>query len=259
MKYRDMAKGVFSSREETPQSRIMLIGKETTDLEALKKCLPPNYAIEVVEWAASSKRGKRQYDLIILAGCSLISQLPALSKALTYYPPVIFHGSAISAKERIKARRLGVISFVVSSPEEQELVAAIENVIQYTRVQSQPAKKNTLFCQEVTKALGQLLSDQPGFGVKDLGQKLQLSQSTVYRKIKEAFDQSPNRLIAAYRCYEAAKLLSGSDQNITEIAYTCGFSSSTYLARTFKQFYGITPRQFRKDGLSSAQFVRIFE
>jgi AraC-like DNA-binding protein len=37
-------------------------------------------------------------------------------------------------------------------------------------------------------------------------------------------------------------------KSITELAYDCGFSDSAYFSRCFKRHFGVTPRDYRRDG-----------
>ena len=48
------------------------------------------------------------------------------------------------------------------------------------------------------------------------------------------------------RLAKAHQLLLGSDLSLNEISSRCGFSSTSHLARIFKNAYGIPPREFRK-------------
>jgi len=45
---------------------------------------------------------------------------------------------------------------------------------------------------------------------------------------------------------KAARLLKFSKKSITEIAAECGFSSNATLSRLFKQYFAVSPRQYRK-------------
>jgi AraC family transcriptional regulator len=47
---------------------------------------------------------------------------------------------------------------------------------------------------------------------------------------------------------KAARLLKFSKKPISEIAAECGFSSTATLSRLFKQYFGISPSQYRKGG-----------
>lgn len=53
--------------------------------------------------------------------------------------------------------------------------------------------------------------------------------------------------ITFLRIREAEKLLLSTDKSITEIAFACGFSTSSYFIHKFKSSKGITPKQFRKN------------
>ncbi len=48
------------------------------------------------------------------------------------------------------------------------------------------------------------------------------------------------------RIAEAKKLLAGTDRSIGDIAISCGFQNISYFSRQFKNFTGVTPREFRK-------------
>jgi AraC family L-rhamnose operon regulatory protein RhaS len=59
-------------------------------------------------------------------------------------------------------------------------------------------------------------------------------------------NMTPARYLSSLRLEAAAKrLLDDSDQNITDIALECGFSSSQHFATRFKQEYGYSPRAYR--------------
>lgn len=60
----------------------------------------------------------------------------------------------------------------------------------------------------------------------------------------ETLNQFTNRL----RLEKAARLLRYSDQNLTDIALDCGFSSSATFSRSFRSGYDTSPSQFRKSG-----------
>lgn len=49
---------------------------------------------------------------------------------------------------------------------------------------------------------------------------------------------------------EAKNLLHGTDQTVSEIAYTLGFENPPYFSRLFKRQTGISPNQFKKQSLN---------
>src|SRR3984957_8075979 len=60
----------------------------------------------------------------------------------------------------------------------------------------------------------------------------------------ETVNNFTNRL----RLEKAARLLRYSEQNLTDIALECGFSSSATFSRAFRSGYDTSPSQFRKSG-----------
>lgn len=58
------------------------------------------------------------------------------------------------------------------------------------------------------------------------------------------------------RLEKAARLLKYSGDSLTEIALECGFSSSSVFSRSFKQYFGITPRAYRKSGVIEKSKIR---
>ena len=50
------------------------------------------------------------------------------------------------------------------------------------------------------------------------------------------------------RLTDAASLLRYSELSVTEIAYSVGFCESNYFSNVFKKQYGISPKDYRKNG-----------
>lgn len=83
--------------------------------------------------------------------------------------------------------------------------------------------------------------------VEALCKELGLGRSKLFRQIKEDFGVTPQHLIQETRLEKAAEWLQQrTDLNISEIAYDLGYQSPKYFARCFKDRYGITPTQYRK-------------
>jgi signal transduction histidine kinase/ligand-binding sensor domain-containing protein/DNA-binding response OmpR family regulator len=78
-----------------------------------------------------------------------------------------------------------------------------------------------------------------------LAQNMNLSRSQVYRKIKALTDYTANEFIRQIRLKKSLKLLSEGNMNISEIAYSVGFSSQSYFTRSFKEYYGKSPSEMK--------------
>jgi len=73
---------------------------------------------------------------------------------------------------------------------------------------------------------------------------LPLCYRQLSRLFKEAYGVSPKQYQVAARIREAKRMLAGRDTSITETAMELGFSSSQHFATQFKEFTGMTPREF---------------
>ncbi len=57
---------------------------------------------------------------------------------------------------------------------------------------------------------------------------------------------SPMVYLNRYRLEKSVFLLRNTTMSVTEIAYACGFSNSSYFCELFHKYYNTTPGKFRK-------------
>ncbi|MDT8717111.1 helix-turn-helix transcriptional regulator [Clostridium sp. 19966] len=74
-----------------------------------------------------------------------------------------------------------------------------------------------------------------------------MSPSYFSRIFNEHMGMNFNEYVNYTRVMEAEKLLVSTDMNITEIANTVGFSTTSYFIKLFKKYKNISPKQFRKE------------
>ena len=67
----------------------------------------------------------------------------------------------------------------------------------------------------------------------------------VSRMLKEKKGITLRQYVIAYRFKAAKRLLELTDKSIGEIAEECGFTDSSYFAKSFKATFGITPKEYR--------------
>ena len=76
--------------------------------------------------------------------------------------------------------------------------------------------------------------------------KMNMSHSTLYRKIKGLTGVSGNEFIRKIKLRHGLFLLTKERLNISEAAYASGFSDIGYFRKCFKEEYGATPSQYLK-------------
>ena len=60
-------------------------------------------------------------------------------------------------------------------------------------------------------------------------------------------DQTPIENLTRFRVSKVAELLNTSNLSMSEIAYSTGFSSASYMGEAFKKYYGESPRNFKNN------------
>ena len=81
---------------------------------------------------------------------------------------------------------------------------------------------------------------------KDVAKRANLSYSYFSRLFNSVMNMGFNEYLTAVRVSKSEQLLIDTDKSITEIAYECGFSTSSYFIMKFKEKNGIPPMNFRK-------------
>ena len=86
--------------------------------------------------------------------------------------------------------------------------------------------------------------DDPSFGVEELSREIGMSRVHLNRRLKETINVSPGSFIKSIRLKQAAYLLVNNKVNISEVAFKVGFSTHSYFSSTFKEYFGLTPKEF---------------
>ncbi len=83
--------------------------------------------------------------------------------------------------------------------------------------------------------------------VEMIANEVGISRVHLYRKMKELTNQTPHDFIRNIRLKQTAYLFSKGHQNISEVMYACGFNNLTSFSTSFKNFYGMSPREYMKE------------
>lgn len=107
---------------------------------------------------------------------------------------------------------------------------------------------NNIQTDEVVKyAVAQILQGKGTLPLKELHQKLQLSERSLERKFNQAIGISPKLFSRICRFQESFKQLqAGSYDKLSDIAYENEYSDQSYFIRAFKEFTGFSPLEFKK-------------
>ena len=82
----------------------------------------------------------------------------------------------------------------------------------------------------------------------DIARAAGVGERECERAFKRMLGMTPKQYIIKYRVTQAASLLaSGPELSIAGIGRACGFSNASVFARTFRDYYSVSPREYRAE------------
>ncbi|HMI05434.1 MAG TPA: AraC family transcriptional regulator [Pedobacter sp.] len=97
-------------------------------------------------------------------------------------------------------------------------------------------------------AISQLTHSKGKMSIKELNQKVQVSERTLERKFKESVGISPQLYSRIIRFQESLNQLRKSDYDrLSDIAYDNDYADQSHFIRVFKEFTGFSPIEFKKN------------
>ncbi len=123
-------------------------------------------------------------------------------------------------REKYSASPLEPIDTIATTPLDNELLHKLQGIIEEN------------------------ISNQ-NLNVDLLVEKMCISRSGLYAKIKMLADVSPNELIQITRLKKGAELLKTGNYRVNEVSEMVGFSNTSYFSRCFSKQFGIKPTEFK--------------
>jgi AraC-like DNA-binding protein len=99
------------------------------------------------------------------------------------------------------------------------------------------------FLEKLTKIVEENLEDEH-LNISQVATQLNMSHSTLYRKIKALTNLTANEFIRKIRIHYAEQLLLTGQYNISEIMFKIGINSSSYFRQCFKEEFGLNPSEY---------------
>ncbi len=158
---------------------------------------------------------------------------------------------------KIEGLNCGADAYVEKPFSVQVLQARIENLMhmremlrrKYSETPLEPIESiaphsvDNEFLTELTRYIEENFSNTE-LDVDFLADKMDMSRSSLYSKIRGLVDVTPNDLIRITRLKHAARLLAEGKYRINEVCYSVGFNSPSYFAKCFQKQFGVSPSDF---------------
>jgi AraC family transcriptional regulator len=81
--------------------------------------------------------------------------------------------------------------------------------------------------------------------VTELAGLVQMSPSHFSRAFKASFGETPYRYVMQERTEAAKAMLASTEMTSSQVSSAFGFSSQSHFVKVFRQFAGVTPKQYR--------------
>ena len=177
--------------------------------------------------------------------------------------PVIMLTSKSDVANRLEGLERGADAFLAKPFDMEELHMVINNLIQsrlhlkgkYSGAQQQADKlekpevkgNDEQLMERIMKVVNKNLSDSD-FNVDMLTREVGISRTQLHRKMRELTGLTTSEFIRNIRLEQAARLLKEQKINVTQVAYTVGFSNLAHFSTLFRKHFGMSPTEYVEHG-----------
>lgn len=231
----------------------------TNGREAMKQLL-----MSSADNSSATREPGRSYDLVIsdvmmpeMDGITMLKQLK--SNPLISDIPVILLTSKAEVSDKLEGLKKGADAFLAKPFNMEELHVLVDNLIdnvrrlrgKFTGAQRQEERMENVevkgnddaLMDRIMRHINENLSN-PDFNVERLTEEVGISRAQLHRKMKEITGISAGEFIRNLRLEQAARLISEGKINVTQVAFSVGFTNQTHFSTAFKKHYGMTPTEY---------------
>jgi len=112
-----------------------------------------------------------------------------------------------------------------------------------TRRKTQDGQLQDFYIQEAINFMEQ--NYQRNLSVEEIADVCKLNRSYFSKLFKQRKGCPPQEFLIRLRLSKAAEMMKTSSTSIGDIAVSCGYPNQLHFSRSFKQHYGISPREWR--------------
>lgn len=173
--------------------------------------------------------------------------------------PIIILSARTSVESKIQAMEAGADLYIEKPFDMEYLRSSIKNIID-RRILMKSAfssgigdmdismfglpKRDEDFFVAFDNYIKEHLSDSE-LSNESIAAAMNMSQSSLIRKIKKMLDTTPNNYLKVKRLNVAAQMLKEPHgNNVTDICYAVGFTNVSYFAKCFKEQFGCIPTEY---------------
>ena len=266
----DTHEAIAEIDEDDERSTVLVVEDHPELLEYIRKTLSQHYNILTATNGAEAFeiiKSKSNIDLVLtdlkmpqMSGmelCRKIKQDQTFSHIL-----LIILSANLTADIKIESLKNGADAIIEKPFSMDFLESRIENLISSRRKliemisinhdYQEPQEEETtdglssrdiVFLRELNVCVERNYSD-PDFGVEELATQLNISRSSLNRKMRDILNTTANNYIRDKKIEKAEELLRTSTMQINEICYKVGFTTPSYFIKCFRKKYDMSPNEY---------------
>ena len=246
--------------------RILIVDDNLQIRQYVKQLFDGEYEILEAENGDKGLELVRKYipDVVIsdimmqgLSGIELCSRIKE-DAALNHIPVILLTGSS-SAEVKLKGIECGAEDFISKPFEREMLIARVAGILKsrndlqnyfFNHITLKPDKSKIseeykLFLDRCIQIVEENLNEKQ-FGIKILADKIAMSRSTLYSRIKSISGQSPNEFMRFIRLRKGAEMFISTECTVSEAAYNVGIKDIKHFREQFYKVFGMNPSDYIK-------------
>jgi signal transduction histidine kinase/ligand-binding sensor domain-containing protein/DNA-binding response OmpR family regulator len=244
---------------------IILVVEDNYDMrQYIRESLNGNY---IIEEAVNGEQGVRKAEKIIpdliisdmmmpkMDGNELVRILKNDEK--TSHIPIILLTAKAGQENKLEGLETGADDYLIKPFDIKELQVRIKNLINIRKkLQEKFSKPGYIpkpnwkkqpsieeeFINKVLQVIEAHISEE-SFDIESFGEEVGMSRTQFYRKLKAITGMPASIYLRTVRLSKAKKMIEEKQGNISEIAYSVGFSSPSYFTKCFKDEFGYPPSE----------------
>lgn len=178
------------------------------------------------------------------------------SEVNTSHIPVLMLTACSLDEQRVAGLNCGADAYMAKPFNSRVLIAQVKSLIENRKriksvfgdvvslAEENVSKTDKDFVAEFKKAIADRIDDSE-LSVETLGSLFGMSRVQLYRKIKNLTSYTPVEIIRITRLKTAQQLLASTDLTVAEVSYQVGYSSPSYFAKCYKEYFGEMPNDTR--------------
>lgn len=254
--------------DATPQAKvlpIMLIVDDNEDmLHFLSSHFQNNYTIVTASDGTEALHKLKEQEVSLIISDWMMPHMDGIdlckavrSNQLTSHIPFILLTAKTGTEAKITSMNCGADAYIEKPFSLQYLEACIKNLLELrlqlrqkfsqmptVSINSIAANQtDKVFLEKMNHLIEENLNNDQ-LSVDFLAEKLCISRSGLFVKLKGLANTTPNEMIQIIRLKKAASLLLENQYRINEVSYMVGFNNPSYFSKCFQKQFGMKPGEY---------------